>query len=129
MTERDFVAIADIVSAPTFVALGVKRDRSERIIYVKETDDGTALYFEEVLGGSKNKALRGKSLSKKNGVVTPEKLLRILQANRRNDVFKIIIAFGVAANSTVDHPKDGVGSQLQQPTGDVSTNGKAPLAD
>lgn len=103
VTKEDFSHIADIVSEPTFALFGVKRDGQDRIIYVKDLDDGTALYFEEILTGNKNKALRGKSLSKQKNKITVEKLKNILEANKRNDISKMIIAFGVAANSTFDH--------------------------
>ena len=103
ITREDFSYIADIVSEPTFVLFGVKRDGQDRIIYVKDLDDGSALYFEEILSGAKNKCLRGKSLSRQKNRITVERLKTILEANRRNDISKMIIAFGVAANSTFDH--------------------------
>ena len=103
LTQQDFFQIANIVSEPTFVVFGVKRDGQDRIIYIKDMQDGTALYFEEILTGGKTKTLRGKSLSKQKNKISVEKIRRILQANKRNDISKMIIAFGVAANSTVCH--------------------------
>ena len=66
---------------------GFKRDNEDRIIYAKHFQDGTSLYFEEILSGKRNKTLRSKTLYKRRGRIEKNKILDILKSeNKRNDV-------------------------------------------
>lgn len=90
-------------------------EMENRIILVKNTDNG-AILFEEVLSGRRNKALNAKTLLIKKGKITGESLFNILESNARNDVtnFKIKYADAVVAKPT-DHSTQTVdgGSNLR----------------
>jgi hypothetical protein len=115
--KSDFNKIKDIINAPDFVAFGVKRDNEDRVIYAKTFDGETTLYFEEILTGKKNKKLRGKTMFKRNGKVTGEKLKTLLGSNRKNDISKMKIACSEVTDSSIIRSNNGVGGQLRRQTG------------
>jgi hypothetical protein len=55
VTHADFTKIPDIVKAPDFTIIGIKRDGETLISYSKKYEDNTAIYYEEVLTGKKAK--------------------------------------------------------------------------
>jgi hypothetical protein len=73
--DTDLEKIPEMIAKPDYVVFGGKRKGIEKIIYVKYAERGTALYFEEILTGEKNKSLRGNTLYKtrkpldKNGIL------------------------------------------------------------
>ncbi|MCL2599963.1 MAG: hypothetical protein FWD88_02100 [Treponema sp.] len=97
----DFDTIPEIVKAPDFAIIGVKRDGKSVLVYAKKMGNGTVLYFEEVLQGRKNRTLRGKTLYKMKGDVSEKKLLAIVTLNRKTDASKAKIVSEVGG-----HPHD-----------------------
>ena len=59
VTEADFEHIPAIIEAPDFAVIGALRKGLVINAYAKKDGSTTYLYFEEVLQGRKNKALRG----------------------------------------------------------------------
>lgn len=115
--QKDFDRIKDIIDSPDFIAFGVKREGEDRVIYAKSFDDGTTLYFEEILDGKKNKKLRGKTMFKRTDKVTGEKLKKILSSNRKNDVSEMKIACSEVTDSSIDRSTNGVGGQTRRQAG------------
>jgi hypothetical protein len=70
----DFDLIPDIVGSPDCAIIGIKRNGEVLIAYSKKIEDWTAIYYEEILNSRKNAVLRGKTLFKKRGTVTREKI-------------------------------------------------------
>jgi 2-polyprenyl-3-methyl-5-hydroxy-6-metoxy-1,4-benzoquinol methylase len=108
ITDEDIKNIPKIIYNSDYVIFGTKRYGEERIIYVKKVEKGTALYFEEILLGKKNKSLRGVTLFKRKEDLSENKLYAILKSNTKNDVSnaKIVVGDGgqsiVEANNIVD---------------------------
>lgn len=110
----DFEKINEIINEPDFIAFGVKREGEDRVIYAKSFDNGSTLYFEEILDGKKNKKLRGKTMFKRKDNVTGEKLKKILSSNSKNDISGIKIACPEVTDSSISRTEYGVGGQTQR---------------
>jgi len=67
VTLADIDRIPDIVKNPDCVIINIKRNKETLIAYSKKFEDSTAIYYEEVLNGKRNKALRSKTIYKKMG--------------------------------------------------------------
>jgi hypothetical protein len=81
--EDDFKKIPDIVKSPDYVMVGGKYTEGKSkdkdfLAYAKKLDDGTTLFFEVVLDGKKNRALRGKTMYKRKEGVDEQKFLNIV---------------------------------------------------
>jgi hypothetical protein len=94
VTAADIDRIPDIVKNPDYTIIGVKRHEEILIVYSKRFEDGTAIYYEEVLNSKKNKALRSKTLYKKMGTVSGETLLKIVANNAHTDVSGVKMVVG-----------------------------------
>jgi hypothetical protein len=88
----DFNRIPSIVTKPDYAIFGAKRHDEDRIIYVKHLEDGTMLYFEEVLTGKGNKSLRGRTMYKTKKMLGIDGVLANIRMNRKTDLSKIKIA-------------------------------------
>jgi hypothetical protein len=66
------------------------------IAYAKKFEEGTILYFEEVLNSKKNKALWSRTMFKKMGTVNADKFLKIVTTNAHTDVSnaKMVVGAG-----------------------------------
>ena len=83
INQSDFANIPDIISDPDYMAIGVVNKKDQTILaYAKKMNDGTFLYFEEVLSGGKNKALRSKTMYKRKGGINGTKFINIVSNNR-----------------------------------------------
>jgi hypothetical protein len=94
VTPADIDRIPDIVKSPDYAVVGIKRHEETLIAYSRRFDDGTAIYYEEVLNSKKNKALRSKTLYKKIGTVSGETFLKIVANNAHTDVSGIKMVVG-----------------------------------
>jgi hypothetical protein len=96
VTAADIDRIPDIVKTPDCAIIGIKRRGETLIAYSKQIEDGTAIYYEEVLDSKKNKALRSKTLYKKMGTVSAETFLKIAANNAHTDVscVKVVVGAG-----------------------------------
>ncbi|MCM1322191.1 MAG: hypothetical protein NC041_06990 [Bacteroides sp.] len=101
ITKDDLKKLGEVISNPDRVVYGTTRKEfiggkmvdQQRVIYVKESEKGTNLYFEAVLEGNKNKTLRGKTFFKKNGELTNEALENVISINSaKSNVENIKIA-------------------------------------
>jgi hypothetical protein len=90
----DIDRIPDIVKSPDCAIIGVKRHEETLIAYSKRFEDGTAIYYEEILDSKKNKALRSKTLYKKKGTVSNETFLKIVANNAHTDVSGVKVVVG-----------------------------------
>jgi len=100
--ESDFDKIPEIVKNPNIAIIGAKRNSKDMVIYAKEIQDGTTLYFEEVLSGNKNKTLRGKTMYKRQGGIEKEKLINIITNREKTNVSKAKIIVGAGGYSGVE---------------------------
>ncbi|MDR1654576.1 MAG: hypothetical protein LBR96_01160 [Treponema sp.] len=94
VTPDDIERIPDIVKSPDCAVIGIKRHEEILIAYSRRFDDGTAIYYEEVLNSKKNKALRSKTLYKKIGTVSSETFLKIVANNAHTDVSGVKVVVG-----------------------------------
>jgi hypothetical protein len=53
VTAADIERIPDIVKSPDCAVIGIKRHKETLIAYSRRFDDGTAIYYEEVLNSKK----------------------------------------------------------------------------
>ncbi len=86
VTQTDFDKIPEIFNAPDLVLIGGKRGAKNIIAYAKKMTNNTTLYFEEVIEGSKNKALRSMSLFKRIGEVDEKHFENIIAGNGKTDI-------------------------------------------
>jgi hypothetical protein len=89
--DDDFQKIPAIIEKPDHIILGAKRNNEDRIIYVKILEDGTMLYFEEVLTGKSNKSLRGNTLYKTKKILDIKGVIANIGMNGKTDLSKIKI--------------------------------------
>jgi hypothetical protein len=94
VTLADIERIPDIVKSPDCAVIGIKRHEEILIAYSRRFDDGTAIYYEEVLNSKKNKALRSKTFYKKMGTVSSETFLKIVANNAHTDVSGVKVVVG-----------------------------------
>jgi hypothetical protein len=86
ITQADFVKIPEVIKAPDLALVGGKRGARNIIAYAKKMADNTTLYFEEVIEGSKIKALRSMSLFKWTGDVDAKLFENIIAGNGKTDI-------------------------------------------
>ncbi|MDR3248489.1 MAG: hypothetical protein LBT39_06860 [Treponema sp.] len=86
INDTDFEKIPEIIENPDYVVFGGKRNGIEKIIYVKYAEKGTALYFEEILTGMKNKSLRGNTLYKTRKPLDKDGLLKNIRGAGKTDL-------------------------------------------
>jgi hypothetical protein len=99
LKESDFGNIPEIVKKPDIAIVGAKRKNENMVIYAKEMQDGTTLYFEEILSGKKT--LRGKTMYKRMGGIDKEKLLNIITNREKTDVLNAKVIVGAGGYSGV----------------------------
>jgi hypothetical protein len=92
ITDEDIERIPAIIEKPDYAIFGAKRNDGDRIIYVKLLDNGTVLYFEEILTGSKNKSLRGNTMYKTGKALNEDELVANIGMNGKTDLSNIKIA-------------------------------------
>jgi hypothetical protein len=88
----DFDRIPSIIKKPDYAIFGAKRNKESRIIYAKSFEEGTMLYFEEILTGKGNKSLRGRTMYKTKKILDRDGVLANIQINRKTDLSEIKIA-------------------------------------
>ena len=98
VTRAGFERIPDIVKNPDCAIINIKRNRGVLIAYAKRFAEGTIIYYEEVLDGKRNKALRSKTIYQKKGTVSNDTLLRIVSNNAHTDVSGIKMVVGAGGN-------------------------------
>jgi hypothetical protein len=86
ITDSDFEKIPEVIENPDYVVFGGERKGIKKIIYVKYAEKGTVLYFEEVLPGQKNKALRGNTLYKTRKPLDKEGVLQNIKGIGKTDL-------------------------------------------
>ena len=86
ITKDDIKQIPNIIDNFDYVVFGVKRKGEDRIIYIKRKGKASYIFIEEFLDGKKNKRLRSKSLFIRNEEISSEKLLMILESNKKHDI-------------------------------------------
>jgi len=91
--EWDFKKISDLVKSPDYIIVGgkFKSGRSKgkhTLAYAKKFDDGTILYFEEVLDSVNNKSLRGKTMWKRKAITDEQKFFNIFLNSKEIDASK-----------------------------------------
>jgi hypothetical protein len=89
--DDDFQRIPDIIEKPDYIIFGAKRNNGDRIIYAKSLEDGTMLYFEEILTGKGNRSLRGNTMYKTKKILNKEGVIANIGMNRKTDLSKIKI--------------------------------------
>jgi hypothetical protein len=95
VTDDDFQRIPAIIEHPDYIIIGAKRNNEERIIYVKsdeKEENGTTLYFEEILRGSTNRSLRGNTMYKTKKTLNQGQVLANIKINGKTDLSDIKIA-------------------------------------
>jgi hypothetical protein len=92
----DISRIPDIVKAPDYAIIGIKRNGETLIAYSKKIDGGTIIYYEEVLNSRKNKVLRSKTIYKKMGTVNEQTFMKIVANNAHTDMSntKMVVGTG-----------------------------------
>jgi len=98
VTLADFDRIPDVVKNPDCAILNIKRNQETLIAYSKKTEEGTIIYYEEILNGKKNKTLRGKTIYKKMGAVKEDTFLKIISNNAHTDISQIKMVVGAGGN-------------------------------
>jgi hypothetical protein len=98
VTLADFERIPDVVKNPDCAIINIKRNRGTLIAYSKKIEEGTIIYYEEVLDGKRNKALRSKTIYKKKGTVKEDTFLKIVSNNAHTDMSQIKMVVGAGGN-------------------------------
>ncbi|MDR3147464.1 MAG: hypothetical protein LBU00_03685 [Treponema sp.] len=86
ITAADFSRIPGIIKAPDMAIIGAKRKERLINVYVKAENGVTYLYFEEILQGRKNKALRGCTFYKVTRPLTVDDILKNVTRNDKTDI-------------------------------------------
>jgi hypothetical protein len=86
VTAVDFPRISGIVQAPDMAIIGARRKGRLINVYVKAENGVTYLYFEEILQGRKNKALRGCTFYKVTRLLTVDDVLKNITRNDKTDI-------------------------------------------
>jgi hypothetical protein len=86
ITQADFDKIPEVIKAPDLTLVGGRRGQRNIIAYAKKMSDNTTLYFEEVIEGSKNKALRSMSLFRRIGDIDGKLFENIIAGNGKTDI-------------------------------------------
>jgi hypothetical protein len=89
--DEDFQKIPAIIERADYIIFGAKRNNGDRIIYAKNLENGTMLYFEEILDGKGNKSLRGNTMYKTKKILNKEAVIANIGMNRKTDLSKIKI--------------------------------------
>jgi len=106
--EGDFDKIPAILKNPDYTIVGSKRNNKNILTYAKKMEDGTMLYFEEVLDGKRNKALRGVTMFKRKRDINEGNLIAIVTMNGKTNLLgaRIVIGRGghppIGADRNVD---------------------------
>jgi hypothetical protein len=102
LKESDFGNIPEIVKKPDLAIVGAKRKNKDMVVYAKKMQDGTTLYFEEVLDGRKNKTLRSKTMFKRKDGLDREKLINVVTNKEKTDISKAKIVLGSGSQPGVE---------------------------
>jgi len=97
--ESDFAQIPSIIEKPDYTIVGGKRKDKSVIVYAKKVNDGSTLYFEEILDGKDNRTLRGKTMYKRKGDVDEKNLTAIVTMNEKTDLSEAKIVIGGGGHS------------------------------
>jgi hypothetical protein len=98
ITHDDIKLLSDIVNNPDNAVIS-KTEKSEIFItYSKKYEDGTIIYYEEVLNSKKNKALRSKTMYKKSGSVSKDAFLKIVENNGHTEILSEKMVVGAGGN-------------------------------
>ena len=97
VTQADIAKIPDIVKNPDYAVIGIRRCDEIIIAYAKRHEDGTTIYYEEILIGRKNRALRSKTMFIKIGALSIDTFLKILSNNARSDLSGVKTVVGAGS--------------------------------
>ena len=97
VTLADIAKIPDIVKNPDYAVIGIRRSGEIINAYAKRHEDGTTVYYEEILIGRKNRALRSKTMFIKIGALSIDTFLNILSNNVRSDLSGVKIVVGAGS--------------------------------
>jgi hypothetical protein len=86
ISHKDIALIPEVIKAPVYSAIGIKRHGVRIIAYAKYFEDWTLIYLEEILNSRKNKALRSTTMFKKKGLIRQETFINILSNNAHTDM-------------------------------------------
>ena len=102
VTQTDIAKIPGIVKYPDYTIIGIKRDNETLIAYLKKYENCSVIYYEEVLSGKKNKALRNKTMFIKNCNITNEAFINITENHSHVDTSEVKKVVGAGG-----HPDGG----------------------
>ncbi len=102
VTQDDIAKIPGIVKEPDYAIIGIRRDGETLIAYSKKYENNTAIYYEEVLTGKKNKSLRSKTMFIKIGDMSNEAFINIAGNHAHVDMSGVKIVVGAGG-----HPDGG----------------------
>ena len=91
ITDSDFLRIPEIVKMPHYAIIGAIRKETLINAYARIHRNITYLYFEEILTGRRNKALRGKTLYKITRPLSFDEFLKNVSRNGKTDISKASI--------------------------------------
>jgi hypothetical protein len=107
LKPEDIKRINDIVTSPDYTFIGAKKGALNIIAYAKTFEDGTIIYFENIINSKNNpKSLVSKTMYKRKNPVTPDKFKNIVAGNR-TDISKGKIVAGSGghpSNKTENSP-------------------------
>jgi len=104
--------------------IGAARDSQNVIYYARKMPEGTIIYVEDIISGSKNKGLRSKTMFKRIKDLTEGKFKNIASMNSRNDVSKakIVSPVGTGSNPSCTPNQSAAVANPVQPSGLLSNN-------
>jgi len=96
ITSADIDRLPNVIKTPDYAVIGKNRSNEIFIAYSKRFEDGTVIYYEEVLNSNKNKTLRSKTIYKKMGTVSKDSFLKIVANNGRTEILveKTVVGAG-----------------------------------
>lgn len=117
MQPQDIKRLNDVVSSPDYTFIGAKKGAQKIIAYAKTFDDGTIIYFEEIVN-SKNhpNSLVSKTFYKRKKPVTPDKFRNIVAGNRTD------VSNGRIIAGSGGHPSNKTGNSPPATNSDMPHN-------
>ena len=98
LLPADLDQISDIVKSPDCVIIGIKKYGQIFNAFLKRSESGSIIYYEEVLSSKKNKSLRSKTMYKKMGTVSDETFMKIVMNNANTDISGAKMVVGAGGN-------------------------------
>jgi hypothetical protein len=101
LTNADFEKLPEVVSKPDFAIVGAKRRSQNILAYARKFEDGTSVFFEEVLDTKKRKALNGVTMYKRAGDLDEQKFKNIVGNRKGTDMSNAKIVAGAGSHPSV----------------------------